>query len=219
METFNPCSNSEKRDLQAEANSLVIPSPCSVNWLTMDGDDTVRFCGQCKKNVHNLTNMSPDELAETLERQRNESLCVFMYRRDDGTVALDNCPSALRPVRNRIRAYAAATLVILIWSLPPAALAQVAGNPDVTAIQGVNTPGTSNFGYNAMENMLCLITGSVTAIAFVLGLFAPYNKKAKNLRKQAVLEWLALSLIPILTFCVGSWIIDSFKYAGGVTFS
>lgn len=66
-----------------------------------------------------------------------------------------------------------------------------------------------------MKNMLHLVTGATTAIAFVLGLFVPYNRRKRNLAKQAALEWFALASVPILSYLVGAWLIDSVRYANG----
>src|SRR5690348_11198318 len=43
---------------------IQIASPCEASWDAMNGDDRVRFCGLCEKNVYNLSAMTRDE-AET----------------------------------------------------------------------------------------------------------------------------------------------------------
>ena len=75
-----------------------IASPCGAAWDRMDGDDQVRFCAQCRKNVYDLSAMSRAE-AEALVREREGKLCVRFYRRRDGTVLTDNCPVGLRRAR------------------------------------------------------------------------------------------------------------------------
>src|SRR5262245_26635306 len=42
-----------------------IASPCSARWEEMVGDDRVRLCGKCAKNVFDLTAI-PEEEAEAL---------------------------------------------------------------------------------------------------------------------------------------------------------
>src|SRR6516162_8887116 len=37
---------------------LRVASPCPADWNAMQGDDRVRFCGQCEKNVYNLSAMT-----------------------------------------------------------------------------------------------------------------------------------------------------------------
>jgi hypothetical protein len=77
-----------------------IASPCSASWDEMKGDEQVRFCGKCEKNVYNLSAMSSDE-AEQLIAGREGSVCVRLYRRQDGTVLTTDCPVGVR--RKRVR--------------------------------------------------------------------------------------------------------------------
>lgn len=75
-----------------------IASPCSVRWDEMKGDGRVRFCGQCEKNVFNISGMSRAD-AESLIHERVESgkeLCLRLYKRPDGTILTDDCPVGLR---------------------------------------------------------------------------------------------------------------------------
>jgi hypothetical protein len=39
-------------------DQIKIASPCSADWDRMEGTDRVRFCGECKKNVFNLSAMT-----------------------------------------------------------------------------------------------------------------------------------------------------------------
>jgi hypothetical protein len=79
---------------------LRIASPCKADWDEMAGDERVRFCGQCQKNVYNLSGMARDE-AEALVQGAEGKLCVRMYRRDDGTVLTSDCPDGVRRKRRR----------------------------------------------------------------------------------------------------------------------
>ena len=64
----------------------------------MEGDERVRFCGECRKNVYNLSAMSRAE-AEALVSETEGRICVRFYQRRDGTVLTDNCPVGLRKAR------------------------------------------------------------------------------------------------------------------------
>lgn len=108
---------------KSAVQSIIIENPCSVRWEEMRGDETVRFCDQCKLNVHNLTGMSQKE-AEQLITSQPKRPCVYFYRRDDGIIVTDNCPKMLRPVRNRISAYAAGALLAFSWCLASSVSAQ-----------------------------------------------------------------------------------------------
>src|SRR2546426_947684 len=100
-------------------DELRIASPCSVPWSSMAGDDMARFCGDCKKNVYNLSMLSRAE-ANELIREKEGKLCVTLYRRRDGTVLTSDCPRGLRAIRRqylktRVKfAAAVGTLVTLL---------------------------------------------------------------------------------------------------------
>jgi hypothetical protein len=83
-------------------DNVEIASPCSASWDDMKGNDRVRDCSQCKLSVYNLSVMSGGE-AENLIREREGRLCVRLYRRADGTVISDNCPVALRKIRDSLK--------------------------------------------------------------------------------------------------------------------
>ena len=56
----------------------------------MDGDARVRFCGECEQHVYNLSTMTETE-ARRLVAEREGSVCVRFYRREDGTVLTSDC--------------------------------------------------------------------------------------------------------------------------------
>lgn len=72
-----------------------IASPCSADWNEMKGDDRVRFCGSCQKNVFNLSALTTAE-AEALIREKEGNLCARLYLRDDETVITADCPVGVR---------------------------------------------------------------------------------------------------------------------------
>ncbi len=70
---------------------LRIASPCRAPWDNMDGDDRVRFCRECNRNVYNLSAMTKRE-ARRVIAEREGRLCVRFYQRRDGTVLTSDCP-------------------------------------------------------------------------------------------------------------------------------
>jgi hypothetical protein len=86
-----------------------IAAPCHESWEQMKGNERVRFCGRCEKNVYNVSAMSEHE-AEALLISSGDcaDLCLRLYRRADGTVLTGDCPVGVR--RRRRRAVAAAAL-------------------------------------------------------------------------------------------------------------
>jgi len=79
-------------------DNIAIASPCEASWNEMSGNDRVRFCSACKKNVYNLSAMQRAE-AEALLQKYEGQVCVRLYRRKDGTVLTQDCPVAVRKKR------------------------------------------------------------------------------------------------------------------------
>jgi hypothetical protein len=90
-----------------------IASPCRANWDDMLGDNRVRFCAPCAKNVYNLSALSRDEAevllreSEATEAAGTGSLCVRLYRRADGTVLTEDCAVGVRRKRRRLVVFGA----------------------------------------------------------------------------------------------------------------
>ncbi len=83
-------------------DQIKIASPCSADWEQMKGNDRVRFCAECKKNVFNLSAMTRRD-AEALLKQTDGNLCTQLYRRADGTMLTADCPVGLRVKIARVR--------------------------------------------------------------------------------------------------------------------
>jgi hypothetical protein len=88
---------------------ISIAAPCTADWESMRGTDRVRHCGECNKNVYNLSEMTRWQ-AEALLRETEGQLCVRLYRRGDGTVLTSNCPAGLRAIGRGISRMAGAAL-------------------------------------------------------------------------------------------------------------
>ena len=95
---------------------LRIASPCRADWDKMQGDDRVRFCQTCAKNVYNLSSMSRTE-AEELIRAQEGKLCIRYYQRADGTILTDNCPVGVKIVRRPFQWLAACFAALLVSGL------------------------------------------------------------------------------------------------------
>lgn len=98
-----------------------IASPCPADWNQMVGDHKSRFCGQCEKNVYNLSAMTREE-AELLVLSKEGNLCVQLWKRTDGTVITADCPVGLRRKRMKLAAVIAvgsglATSALAVFAL------------------------------------------------------------------------------------------------------
>jgi hypothetical protein len=80
-------------------NDLQVASPCTADWNEMTGDDDVRFCGECEKNVYDLSSLTSVQV-RSLILEKKGKLCIRFYRRADGTVLTADCPVG---VRQRVR--------------------------------------------------------------------------------------------------------------------
>ena len=94
-------------------HTIKVASPCHADWDKMEGDSHVRFCGGCRKNVYNLSEMGSGE-GQALVSRLEGRLCVRFYTRADGTLLTQDCPVGLRAVRRKLvrkLSYAAAMLL------------------------------------------------------------------------------------------------------------
>ena len=94
-------------------SNLKVASPCPADWDAMYGNDRVRFCGECKLNVYNLSGMTRDE-AESLIINTEGRLCVRFYRRRDGSILTQDCPVGWAKVKYRARLFTTAAASLLM---------------------------------------------------------------------------------------------------------
>src|SRR5262245_41537046 len=88
-------------------DQVSVAAPCSVDWDSMYGNERIRFCGQCKLNVYNLSEMTRSE-AENLVASSEGRLCIRYYQRRDGSILTRNCPVGLQAIRRRVSRIASA---------------------------------------------------------------------------------------------------------------
>jgi hypothetical protein len=101
------------RDPNRLLDDIRIASPCTASWNAMTGTDAVRFCGECKLNVYNLSDMTAAEAATLVQRAEGR-LCVRLYKRKDGTVLTRKCPVGLRATLARASKAAGAALAMIL---------------------------------------------------------------------------------------------------------
>jgi hypothetical protein len=86
-------------------SNVAIASPCTASWEKMQGDLRVRFCGECQKNVYNLSAMAREDAENLLRSRPDGDLCVRLYQREDGTVLTQDCPVGVTRKRRRKLAF------------------------------------------------------------------------------------------------------------------
>ncbi len=226
---FDPVSNSpvyatggevimfsfrRRRELRNRIQSYFVASPCSMNWSDMTGDEAVRYCGECKLNIHNLSSLADQEVVALLDRKRaGERICTYFYRRDDGTIATDNCPKRLKIFRRKLQVCAASMLLALCWLWAGQADAQgLVGAPvDPRYGQAHVVPQLADYGYDTARDFSRALTVLSAIVAFLLSLlrcrFADRRKLANEL--------ICIALIPICVHLGGTLLINNFGGLGG----
>jgi hypothetical protein len=138
------CNDSDAVETFAQPGPLkdraFIEIPCPTSWDKMTGNDSVRFCNQCSLNVYNITNMTDKEAEAVFAKGTNgERLCARLYRRPDGTIMTDNCPRALRKIRNASR-WLKTKIVACFGLLTSLAAPAQADNPNQTKSEAKDEP-------------------------------------------------------------------------------
>ena len=85
-----------------------VASPCNASWDEMLGDERVRFCVSCEKNVYNLSAMPREDAERLLQERVGKELCVRFYQRADGTLLTEDCPVGVKKKRRKKLALAVA---------------------------------------------------------------------------------------------------------------
>lgn len=82
-------------------DNIRVAKPCPADWNGMFGSDRKRFCGECKLNVYNLSDMTRRE-AETFLLESEGRVCVRYFQRPDGTVITKDCPVGIAALKRRV---------------------------------------------------------------------------------------------------------------------
>jgi hypothetical protein len=77
----------------------------------MTGDERVRHCAHCKKDVFNLSELSRDQ-AERLIIEKNGDLCARYFQRQDGTILLADCSVGIKQKRKTSVLAASAAMLL-----------------------------------------------------------------------------------------------------------
>lgn len=100
---------------------ICIAMPCSMNWEDMQGNDEVRLCGGCDKNVYNVSAMSKKRAEEILSAPTLP--CLQLQRREDGTLVTDERSKLVRFFWHNARNAVSTVLAILSIVFPQTAAA------------------------------------------------------------------------------------------------
>lgn len=66
-------------------DAIDVPAPCPKKWDEMIGDDKVRLCQSCDKNIYNISEMTRGEVRRLLF-QSKERVCIRLAKDENGKV-------------------------------------------------------------------------------------------------------------------------------------
>lgn len=199
-----------------------VETPCPTTWDKMKGSDSVRFCHLCHLNVYNIANLTDKEAEAVLSKGKDGGrVCALLYRRPDGTIVTDNCPRALRKVRDaskwlKAKIIAASTLVMALLT-PSAAnseetkaakskdtnqnscTAPKTGNVMVKPVETRNgpradipLPGGISFRPSEQDQYAAKIFVSINAAGKKNGLVAPFPSVKFTIKADGTVENIAI---------------------------
>lgn len=114
-------------------------SPCSADWDRMVGNERVRYCPECKRDVYDFSRMSDKDVEQLLSR-REQRLCARVRQRPDGTVVTTGSTVSFGVLVRRISRVASIALAAAI-SVGPATAGQPLTKPAQKLFQIQQTPG------------------------------------------------------------------------------
>ena len=69
-----------------KTTDIAIATPCGQDWQSMSPREKSRFCGECKKVVHDLRTMKEKDAKALLSTPSTEGLCVRYMYDEEGNV-------------------------------------------------------------------------------------------------------------------------------------
>lgn len=127
-------------------DTLRIAEPCQADWSAMTAGDRSRFCGACRKHVHELARLSVAEALELLATPSAEGLCVRAVHDDLGHVLFrDTFPRPL-PAAALVRAKRVLQTALLALPLSLTACMGAAPQPLMGAPMAIPTASVAPSG-------------------------------------------------------------------------
>lgn len=122
-------------------DSIESPLPCSKDWNEMTGDERVRFCEGCAKNVYNLSAMTRREARKFVARNSGK-VCVRYVRLADGSV--QTAGTRVYKITRRAPAVAAGALGAVL-ALSASGAAQIPAAPPTAPTERAKSSKNKNF--------------------------------------------------------------------------
>lgn len=133
-------------------DAIEVKSPCSESWNEMQGDEQIRFCSHCAKDVHNLSEMTRKR-ARKIVAASNGNICVRYIRRPDGRI------QTIKNTLHQITRQTGVAAGVLGTSLTVSTLAYAQGEMRVNAKENVVAVSVENEKTDAPNGSL---VGTIT---------------------------------------------------------
>ena len=164
-----------------------VAAPCEEGWDEMRGDERVRFCARCSLNVYSLSAMTRRE-AERLVVSNEGRLCVRFYRRKDGTILTQNCPTGLIKLKRRVSRAASAVAAALVSFLAGVGVSPVTEQraepvePPPVVVTAEQEPLTEVLG--AMSPMISPAGDQIVGSGIIAGLLFLFGYPLLKLKER-----------------------------------
>lgn len=159
-------------------DAVSIAAPCHADWDQMRGRGRVRHCGDCQKNVYEISAMTAEQAAALIEKHEG-NLCVRLYRRNDGTVLTTDCPLGVRAAR-RVRGWVAGVAAACITLMAGVGLAQRRGDGGSSSPISPFSRGTAAVSTQVLMGAICPPTRPPT----YLGVSSQYGTQLKAIERD-----------------------------------
>ncbi|HKO45686.1 MAG TPA: ankyrin repeat domain-containing protein [Pyrinomonadaceae bacterium] len=111
---------------------LAVTSPCTQDWDSMIGNDSVRFCEHCSLHVHNISAMTRAKALRLAEKSKGR-ICVRYYHDPNGLVTTKPVSPRLHQLGRRVSRVAAGAFSATL-SLTAAVAQSPSGTPGVSPV-------------------------------------------------------------------------------------
>ena len=91
--------------------NVSVETPCSADWNEMMGNEEVRHCHQCQRNIHNISEM-PKRRALKVLNQKDEIVCISYFKDEKNKIITQTYFGIFR--RNLVKTIS--TVLALIFS-------------------------------------------------------------------------------------------------------
>src|ERR1700687_2585338 len=98
-------------------HELQMATPCSANWEQMPGAERVRYCTKCRLNVYRVADLTRSEAEDVVKREGGRGF-PSLYRRQDGTVLVQDCPKGVAAARKASRWWKERVVHLFLLVLP-----------------------------------------------------------------------------------------------------